>query len=117
MGVECGYNHSAEIEIKNRSRERGKELRAGERAGDRDRHPGRMSKDFGGKLFGAVSSWLEDKGYGFIKPDVRDSKGQVFFHRKGTVLQEAIPAATKVEYANGKDKNGKSAAVQVYPLN
>ena len=112
-GAECGYHHSAEIEIKNRSRERGKV----QRAGDGGRHPGRMAKDFGGKLFGVVSSWIEDKGYGFIKPDVKGSKGQMFFHRKGTVLQEAIPAMTKVEYANGKDKNGKPAAVQVYPLN
>ena len=112
-GAECGYHHSAEIEIKNRSKERGKE----QRAGDSDRHPDRMAKDFGGKLFGVVSSWVEDKGYGFIKPDIKGSKGQMFFHRKGTVLQEAIPATTKVEYANGKDKNGKSAAVQVYPLN
>ena len=76
-----------------------------------------MSQYFGGKLFGVVSSWLEDKGYGFIKPDVRGSKGQVFFHRTGTVLQEATPATTKVEYAKGKDKNGKSAAVQAHPLN
>ena len=113
MGAACGCGHSAAIETKNRSREQGKEPRAG----GRDRHPGRMSQDFGGELFGVVSSWLEDKGHGFVKPDVRGSKGQVFFHRTGTVLQEAMPATTKVECANGKDKNGKSAAAQVHPLN
>ena len=62
---------------------------------------------------GTVKTWIQDRRYGFIKPDA--SGPDVFVHFSGLVGCEALPLGALVEFDIGTH-NGKPCAENVSVL-
>jgi len=61
---------------------------------------------------GKITSWNDDKGYGFITP--RSGEGQVFVHIKAFKYQAHRPEVNRsVTYILSTDKQGRSCAAEV----
>ena len=61
---------------------------------------------------GKITSWNDDKGFGFITPD--SGEGQIFAHIKSFKYQARRPEVHRlVTYSLSKDKQGRICAAQV----
>jgi CspA family cold shock protein len=90
--------------------------------GDKSTRPDRGSAGFGaaeareqptGEQAGAVVTYFEAKGFGFLRPD--DGGRDIFFHVSRLVegLATDLRPGTRVLYELGMDRTGKMAASSV----
>lgn len=63
---------------------------------------------------GKVERFLDQKGYGFIRPE--DGSKDVFVHYTGIVCEgrKTLVEGTKVEFSMGKDERGRPKAIDVH---
>jgi len=83
------------------------------RASQQQNSPAENSADAGGEQSGAVVTYFEDKGFGFLRPD---SGGRdVFFHISRLTEGAAtdLKPGARVLYELGMDRTGKMAASRV----
>ena len=57
-------------------------------------------------MIGRLHTWLDHKGYGFIRPD--DGSNDVFVHVNNLPDKEVPPIGTKVEFEVVKGKHAGS---------
>jgi CspA family cold shock protein len=63
---------------------------------------------------GKVKKWLDERGFGFIKPD--EGGDDIFFHITATPDQAGVNQGQAVRYEIGTDeRTGKTRAVNVNP--
>lgn len=89
--------------------------------GDKTSRPGQSSAESGdsggeaatGAQTGAVVTYFEAKGFGFLRPD--DGGRDIFFHVSRLVegLATDLRPGTRVLYELGMDRTGKMAAASV----
>lgn len=90
-------------------------------ASDRDSHGGHSDRRFGykgpaeGYETGTVTSWNDEKGFGFIMRD--GSSESIYVHRTGLIGIETLREGDAVEYGRTQDardvERGKDRAVNV----
>jgi len=93
-----------------RSRSRG---RGGRGGGEPDaRWGGEDEPKRGGKVTGVVISWLDEKGFGFIKPD--RGGDDIFAHASGLKDGDCLKEGSEVTFdENYDDKRGKYRAENI----
>jgi CspA family cold shock protein len=65
---------------------------------------------------GIIRDWIDDKRYGFIRPDDRDQR-QIFFHAKQFPFGEIPRHGQRVSYDVGEDRDGRKHAVSIRLIN
>ena len=65
------------------------------------------------RIFGVVTFWQSEKGFGFVKPDhIGDSVFVHFSQIRKTGLSE-LSRGQRVSYELGPDRNGRAMAVNI----
>lgn len=63
---------------------------------------------------GCITSWKDDKGFGFIRPD--DGGGEIFVHVSAFDIEGRRPMiGERVSFSIGKDRRGRRCAQAVTP--
>jgi CspA family cold shock protein len=64
------------------------------------------------RIFGAVTFWQSEKGFGFVKPDHVGDNVFVHFSQIRKTGPE-LSRGQRISYSLGPDRNGKAMAVNV----